>query len=85
MNHIKDLFSTAHRVHFTGEIVNFYFEKESNLPFVTVITDDMEKFSVPSVNFQGFYQKSPPTEAKVKFCFVAEGFKKPVAIVTVTG
>ncbi len=82
MNHIKDLFSTAHRMQFTGEIVSFYFEKEANLLFVTVITDGMEKFSVPSVNFQGFYQKSPPTKAKVKFCFVEEGFKKPVAIVT---
>lgn len=82
MNNIRDLFSTAHRMQFTGEIVDFYFEKEANLLFVTVITDGMEKFSVPSVNFQGFYQKSSPTKAKVHFCFVEEGFEKPIAIVT---
>lgn len=82
MQHIKNLFSTAHRIELTGEIVGFHFEKESNLHFVTVRTDDGENFSAPSVNIQGFYQKGPPTETKVHFCFVAEGFEKPVAIVT---
>lgn len=82
MNNITNLFSSVRRMQFTGEIVGFYFDKESNLHFVTVKTDGMEKFSVPSVNFQGFYQKSPPTQSKVHFCFVEKGFEKPVAIVT---
>lgn len=82
MNHIKDLFSTAHRIGLTGKIVGYHFEKESNLYFATVTTEDGENFSAPSVNIQGFYQKSPPTETKVHFCFVEEGFEQPVAIVT---
>lgn len=83
MDHIKDLFSTAQRKKYTGKIVGFKFEKEANLLFVTVKTDSEEKFSVPSVNVQGFFQRCPPTETDIHFCFVEEGFEKPVAIVTI--
>lgn len=81
MNHIKDLFSTANRIGLTGKVVGYHFEKESNLHFVTVTTEDGRNFSAPSVNIQGFYKKEPPTKTAVHFCFVEEGFKEPVAIV----
>ena len=68
-NHIRYLFDTATIVEETATIINYEFERESNLLIVTLKTENGETISVPAVNFQGFFTRCVPSEKKVKSFF----------------